>query len=198
MPQYTPPGAFPVANATTALTKVKRKDPHVNQDTHLRFKAQMTKFKGYFHKKEKLVVATAASTASSTTSSTSTQKRFWSKKEKSNEIIMQQQTNTVGSLLTVSVPITISNTSHYYGNSNNPSTAPTATSIVQQLVILPPLQVYGFMFLSALLLLVIAFALLQIHRTLSILQLAVDGLKYVLVGFTTNSLSAFSLLKSWF
>ncbi|CAO3644820.1 unnamed protein product [Mucor fragilis] len=138
MPQHTPPGAFPVTNAATALTKVKRKDAHVNQDTHLRFKAQMTKFKGYFYKKEKLVVATASSSPSS---STSTRKGFWHKKEKSNELVMQQQTNTVGSLLTVSVPITISNTSHYYGNSSNPSTTPIATSIVQQLIILQPLQV---------------------------------------------------------
>ncbi|KAL0140330.1 hypothetical protein V8B55DRAFT_1506249 [Mucor lusitanicus] len=186
MPQHTPPGAFPVLNASTSLTKTKRKDPHVNQDTHLRFKAQMTKFKGYFHRKEKSVAMPA-------------QGGFWKKKQTSDKVIVQQQTNTVGSLLTVSVPITISSTSHYYGNSSpsKPTTSSTSTSIVQQLIILPPLQVYGFMFLSALLLLVIAFAILQIHRTLSILQLAVDGLKYVLVGFTTHSLSAFSFLKSW-
>ncbi|KAK4522035.1 uncharacterized protein ATC70_004574 [Mucor velutinosus] len=194
MPQHTPPGAFPVLNTSTALTKAKRKDQHAKDDTHLRFKAQMTKFKGYFHRKESVVSATS----SATSSSTPTRRGFWKKKETSNEIVMQQQTNAVGSLLMVSVPITISSTSHYYGNSSSSSSNPTATSIVQQLIILPPLQVYGFMFLTALLLLVIAFAILQIHRTLSIFQLAVDGLRYVLVGFTTNSLSAFSFLKSWF
>ncbi|KAL7315506.1 hypothetical protein PS15m_004718 [Mucor circinelloides] len=189
MPQHIPPGAFPVPTTSTSLTKIKRKDQHVNEDTHLRFKAQMTKFKGYFHRKDKVVTTTA---------STSTRRGFWKRKEKAQEIVVQQQTNTVGSLLTVSVPITLSSTSHYYGNSNSSSTTPTATSIVQQLIILPPLQVYSFMFLFALLLLVIAFAILQVHRTLSIFQLAVDGLKYVLVGFTTNTTSAFSFLKSWF
>lgn len=187
MPQHTPPGAFPMLNASKSHTNPKRKEQHVNEDSNLRFKAQMTKFKGYFHKTEK---------AATVHTELSKRKGFWKKKEKTNEIVMQQQTNTVGSLFTMSVPITISNTTHYYGNST--TTIPTATSIVQQLIVLPPLQVYGFMFLIGLLLLVIAFAILQIHRTLSIFQLAVDGLKYILVGFTSNSISALSFLKSWF
>ncbi|KAI8646088.1 hypothetical protein BD408DRAFT_410649 [Parasitella parasitica] len=151
------------------------------------FKAQLTKFKDYFHKEKAAAVHTEPFL----------RKKFWRKKSKANEIVMQQQTNTVGSLFTMSVPITISTTTHLYGSSNNASN-PIATSIVQQLIVLPPSQVYGFMSLVALSLLVLAFAILQIHRTLSIFQSAVDGLKCILVGFASNSISVFSYLKSWF
>ncbi|KAI9355827.1 hypothetical protein BD770DRAFT_411596 [Pilaira anomala] len=90
------------------------------------------------------------------------------KSEKQAEI---NNTVMVGTKLSVSVPITISST-HYHSTSDGSVT--TTQSIIQQAVILPPMQIYGFMFLATLLLLVIAFALLQVHRTISIIELEMN------------------------
>lgn len=101
------------------------------------------------------------------------------KPEKQAEI---NNTVMVGTKLSVSVPITISST-HYHSTTDGSVT--TTSSIIQQAVILPPMQIYGFMFLTTLLLLVIAFALLQVHRTISIIELGIEGIKYTLLNFTS-------------
>lgn len=106
--------------------------------------------------------------------------------------------NNVGSVLTINLPITIYNTNvnNYYNNKENSEVASTTTSIVKQLIVLSPFQIYGFLFVCSLLLIVVGFGILQVHRIITILQTLLDGVKYFIVGFFTNSLNLFTFLKS--
>ncbi|KAI8973590.1 hypothetical protein BDF20DRAFT_883195, partial [Mycotypha africana] len=131
---------------------------------------------------------------------------FFSKKEQALHqltLSKKEQNNKIGSIISVGVPISISSTTnnHYYGSSANtmqgkPSSI--STSIVQQMVILPPFQVYGFMLIVTLLLLVIAFAILQLHRTITIIDTLLAGVSYTLVGLASTSASIATYFKSFF
>ncbi|KAI7898894.1 uncharacterized protein BX663DRAFT_555441 [Cokeromyces recurvatus] len=150
------PGSFPISQKNKALIK-PTSSKRVN--AKLNFKTNLSKIRNYFHG----------------------QSSFWRKsKDASSVTLKQQHGNTIGSLINVTVPISISNTTHYHGGSHGSSR--TITTLIQQWVILSPFQIYGFMFLFAFLLFVIAFGILQIHRTISILQIAANGIRYTLVA----------------
>lgn len=114
-------------------------------------------------------------------------------------IINQHKENTVGPILTINVPITIYNTNvNNYNNTdkNNNEIAPSSTtSIVKQLIVLSPYQIYGFLFVCILLLLVVGFGILQVHRIITIFQSLIDGIKFLLVGLVSKS---FNLLSFFF
>lgn len=166
------PGTFPTAQTKTFIKAKQR----------LGLKSRVDKLKTYFHGNEHKVNVKKHSKLSK-----------WSMPwAKNTSQVHTTNTVAVGTVFSLNVPITISNTTHYSSKSEGPATT-EYTSVVQQLVILPPIQIYGFMFLIALLLFVFAFALLQVHRTISIIELAVDGLKYTLV----NLINILSVIKSW-
>ncbi|KAI8364075.1 hypothetical protein BD560DRAFT_403539 [Blakeslea trispora] len=84
-----------------------------------------------------------------------------------------QQENNLNLSLTV-------NNHYHYSQNHKPS-----TSIVQQIIIMPQAQAYSLMALIALFLVIVGFALLQVHRVLSILQVILDSLTYI--AFTSMS-----------
>ncbi|KAI9485769.1 MAG: hypothetical protein EXX96DRAFT_546403 [Benjaminiella poitrasii] len=182
------PGAFPNEQSRKTLVPIKSstKNEVAIVNTKLRFRTNLAKLKHHFHNHR-----------------TSWQSFIWKKKkDKESPVIVhnkQQHGNTVGSIFNIAVPISISNTTHYYASNSTTLSKPTApTSVIQQWIVLPPLQVYGFMALIALFLLVVAFGILQIHRTISILQIAVDGVRYSLVGLTSNSIYLIKKAFYWF
>lgn len=186
----TPPGAYPEVTHRRKINKETKKVATNITSKSLGFKSTtMDRVKSYFQyysKKEQVVK-----------SRNSRWKNFWFRKKQ--QVIQQSNTSNtvaVGTVFSLSVPITIS--SHHYSKEETTRTSSRTSSIVQQLVILPPLQVYGFLFLAILFLLVIAFALVEVHRMISILELSVHGLKYVLVASVTNFFSLTSRIKSWF
>lgn len=165
------PGTYPAAQMKT-ITEPRQ---------GLGFKSRIIKLKTYFHKEQKAIVKKHEKA--------SKWRRPWGKNQTE---VSTSNTVALGTAFSLNVPITISNTTHYNTKTEG-STSMGSTSVVQQLVILPPIQIYGFMFLIAMTLLVIAFALLQVHRTISIIELAVDGITYILVNFA----GVLSVLKSW-
>jgi hypothetical protein len=175
---HQPPGSFPFTRNPKSATRKEalwhRSSSNNDSTEVVSFK---TKVKSYFRPKEQIVAK---------------EKRSWKSLWKSKPT---KQPNTVGTMFSVNVPITISNTTHYYGNSDK---KPVSSSIVQQLIILPPMQVYSILFIIVLSLLVLAFAILEVHRTISILQSAVDCVKFLLVGMAAKSMMLFSFLKSFF
>lgn len=167
------PGTFPTTQTKTIAESKQR----------LGLKSQFGKLKAYFHSNEQKLTVEKVNKISKW-------KTSWSKKTKQ---VCTSNTVAVGTVFSLNVPITISNTTTHYNSKTKDSTRAGYSSVVQQFVILPPLQIYGFMFLVTLFLFIIAFALLQVHRTISIIELAVDGIKYTLVNFT----NVLSVLKSW-
>ncbi|RCH77467.1 hypothetical protein CU098_003139, partial [Rhizopus stolonifer] len=81
-----------------------------------------------------------------------------------------QQINSNSLNISVTIPITVNN--NYYDSHNE---KPTSSSIMHHLVALNSNQIYVLLAFATLFLLVIAFALLQVHRTLSILQMLLEG-----------------------
>lgn len=182
----TPPGAYPVVMQRRKMNETKKNAVTKVSTTSLGFNSTaIDKLKSYFqHSKED--------------HNKSRWRNFWFRKKQQQVVQHSSTSNTValGTVFSLSVPITIS--SHYYSKEETTTRPTRANSLVQQLVILPPLQVYGFLFLAILFLLVIAFALLQVHRMISIVELGVNGIKYVLVASVTNVLSLTTRLKWWF
>lgn len=161
----TTPGSFPL---TTTQRKVK-KENHIS------------KLKTYFHRTEKQSITQKKY-------ENSKWNNFWKKKSERIEI---SNTVAVGTTFSLSVPITISNTtSHYHSKTDGSVSTQSGNSIIQQFVILTPFQIYGFLFMATLFLLVVFFGLVQVHRVISIVELAVEGIKYTLTNFT----SVFSFL----
>lgn len=188
----TPPGAYPAVTQRRKINETKKNAVTKVSTTSLGFNSTtIDKLKSYFqHSKEQHVELRDHNK--------SRWRNFWFRKKQQHVVQHSSTSNTVavGTVFSLSVPITIS--SHYYSKEETTTRPTKANSLVQQLVILPPLQVYGFLFLAILFLLVIAFALLQVHRIISILELGVNGIKYVLVGSVTNVLSVTTRLKWWF
>jgi hypothetical protein len=176
------PGTFPVTQAPKAGTRKEalwhRSSSNNNSTATVSLK---TKVKSYFRPKEQVVVKEKRSSWKNIWKSRSTKQDF-------------DKSNAVGTVLSVSVPITISNTTHYYDSTDKKL---VSSSIVQQLIILQPMQVYSILFVIVLSLLVLAFAILEVHRTISILQSVIDGVKFLLVGVTAKSMMLFSFLKSY-
>lgn len=126
----------------------------------------------------------------------STWSTLWSRKQQVNS---KQKENQIEPIFTVNIPITVYNTTvnNYYSNDKNNNQLDTSTtSIIKQLVVLSPFQIYGFLFVCSLLLIVIGFGILQVHRIITILQILLDDVHYFLIGILSNSLRAFSFLKS--
>ncbi|GAA5817337.1 hypothetical protein MFLAVUS_010881 [Mucor flavus] len=161
----TAPGSFPL---TTTRRKVKKEN-------------YISKLKTYFHHTEKQSITQKKY-------KNSKWNNFWKKKSERIEI---SNTVAVGTTFSLSVPITISNTtSHYHSKTDGSVSTQSGNSMIQRFVILTPFQIYGFLFLATLFLLVVFFGLLQVHRVISIAELAVEGIKYTLTNFT----SVFSFL----
>ncbi|KAI7889294.1 uncharacterized protein EV154DRAFT_515130 [Mucor mucedo] len=167
------PGTYPATQMKT-MNEAKQK---------LGFKSRIYKLKTYFHKEQNVIAVEKHGKTSKWT-------KPWVKKSTQ---VSTSNTVAIGTVFSLNVPITISNTTTHYNTKTEGSTSTGNTSVVQQLVILPPIQIYGFMFLVAFFLFVITFALLQVHRTISIIELAVDGITYTLVNFV----GLLSILKSW-
>ncbi|MBM6388139.1 MAG: hypothetical protein JSY10_30045 [Paenibacillus sp.] len=154
----TTPGSFPLTQR-----KVKKGN-------------YISKLKTYFHHTEKQITTEKKY-------KNSKWNNFWKRKSERVEI---SNTVAMGTAFSLSVPITISNTtSHYHSKTDSSVSTQSGNSIIQQFVILSPFQIYGFMFLVALFLLVVFFGLLQVHRTISIIELGVEGIKYILTNFTS-------------
>lgn len=151
-----PPGAYPVVTHRRRIKnetkKVATNITRVSTSKSLGLKSStMDKVKSYFQYSKKVQVVE---------SKKSRWRNFWFRRKEQQQVVQQSNTSNtvaVGTVFSLSVPITIS--SHYYSKEETSKTTSRTTSIVQQLVILPPLQVYGFLFLAILFLLVIAFAL---------------------------------------
>jgi hypothetical protein len=202
------PGSFPVvikkknhfAETKKKSTTIAVKKKNEATGANLRLNLQMGKLKSYFFtSNEQLVVKVEKQ------HKISKWQKIWSKSEKKHEqeseIIKQKTNNTVavGTVFSLSVPITISNTTtHFHTTTTKSEKVSASSSIIQQIIILPPTQIYGLMLIVVLFLIVLAFAILQIHRSISILEATVEGVKYVLVGLASNSISLFVYLKSWF
>lgn len=186
------PGSFPI----TQRKNIDATKATVSEAaSSLRLNSRISKIKAYFHSEKQVVPVKQKQQKISKWSA------LWSRDKKREEMIQHTTSNTVavGTLFSLSVPITISNTTtHYHSAKSQVASSTAKQSIVQRLVILPPGQIYGLMTIAVLFLLVVAFAILQIHRSISIIEAAVDGIKYVLIGVASNSLSMLAYFKSWF
>ncbi|OBZ83917.1 hypothetical protein A0J61_08033 [Choanephora cucurbitarum] len=103
--------------------------------------------------------------------------KHWRQKEP-----LQKQENNQ-----INVSFTVNNHYHYQQSEHH------KPSIVQQIVVLPPAQVYGLMALVALFLIIVGFALVQVHRTISILQVVLESLEYIVL----TSMSGLGSIVSW-
>lgn len=177
-----PLGTLPVAQKSKEVTKKNtlwHRSSGSNNNTTATASLK-TKVKTYFRQKEHGAIK----------QNRSSWKSIWKSKSTKQDV----QPNKVGTVFSVNVPITISNTTHYHGDTDKKS---VTSSMVQQLIILPPVQVYGVLFVIVLSLLVLAFAILEVHRVISIIRSVIDGIKFLLVGLTAKTMIVFSFLKSY-
>jgi hypothetical protein len=173
----------------TAATVVSAREPK-SYSTMTHFRKKWISFKGDFH--------------SDVDKPTKTHWKIWRKRTTTPALPPAPQ-----ALFNFNLPIVISSTHNYYGNKQteeerkhhylqSKDEPQKAQSIVQQLTIIPSFNANLFLIVVLVALLVIAFGILQIHRTISILNTGIDLIRHTLTTSVSITKTMMTSIMSFF
>ncbi|KAI8878424.1 hypothetical protein K501DRAFT_336761, partial [Backusella circina FSU 941] len=178
----------------TAATVASARDPKT-YSTMAHFRKKWISFKNEFH-----------SDVDKPPNSHKMNWKIWKRRTSKTSPIPQQQ-----ALFNFNLPIVISSTHNYYDNkqteegrrhyylqSKDELQKAPSHSIMQQLTIIPSFNANLFLIVVLVALLVIAFGILQIHRTISILNTGIDLIRHTLTISVSITRTLISSVMSLF